>query len=142
MTTRVCENIFDVKEVVRLIQSRPLPLTVTVLKGKHRTTEQNRLQRMWLLEAAEQLGEYTAEEYRAWCKLHLGVPILRAENEDFMEKYDRIIKPHSYEDKLEMMAVPLDFPVTRLMTTKQLTQYLDAMHQHFTELGVQLTQPR
>jgi len=97
---------------------------------------------MWLNEAAEQLGEYTAEEYRAYCKLHFGVPIMRMESDEFMESYDRIIKPHSYEDKLEMMAVPLDFPVTRLMTTKQLTQYLDAMHDHFTMLGVQLTQPR
>jgi hypothetical protein len=142
MTTRVCETSLDLEDAIKLIRSRPLPLTLNILKGKHRSSQQNHLQRMWLNEAAEQLGEYTAEEYRAYCKLHFGVPIMRMESEDFMESYDRIIKPHSYEDKLEMMAVPLDFPVTRLMTTKQLTQYLDAMHDHFTMLGVQLTQPR
>lgn len=142
MTTRVCETSLDLEDAIKLIRSRPLPLTLNILKGKHRSSQQNHLQRMWLNEAAEQLGEYTAEEYRAYCKLHFGVPIMRMESDEFMESYDRIIKPHSYEDKLEMMAVPLDFPVTRLMTTKQLTQYLDAMHDHFTMLGVQLTQPR
>jgi hypothetical protein len=142
VTTRVCETSLDLEDAIKLIRSRPLPLTLNILKGKHRSSQQNHLQRMWLNEAAEQLGEYTAEEYRAYCKLHFGVPIMRMESDEFMESYDRIIKPHSYEDKLEMMAVPLDFPVTRLMTTKQLTQYLDAMHDHFTMLGVQLTQPR
>lgn len=140
MTTRAIRNEQDRKDAIRLIENRKTPFTVTLSEGAPRSIEQNRLQRKWLLEAEEQ-GDMTAEEYRGYCKLHLGVPILRNENDLFREKYDRIIKPHSYEDKLAMMMEPLDFPVTRLMNTKQKTKYLDAMYQHFRSLGFILTEP-
>lgn len=83
----------------------------------------------------------TAEEYRAFCKLHFGVPILRNENERFCQLYDKKVKWRSYADKLEFMAEPFDFPVTRLMTTRQHKQYLDAIYVHYTGLGYRLTEP-
>lgn len=104
-----------------------------------RSDKQNRLQRKWLLEAANQLKEYTAEEHRAYCKLHFGVPILRNENDKFREMYDRIVRPLSYETKLEIMSIPIDFPVTRLMDKDQKRRCLDAIYRHFTGLGVFLT---
>lgn len=127
---------------IQLIRSRDLPLTVSIRKGADRTVDQNKLQRLWLNEAAEQLGDQTPEELRAYCKLTIGVPIMRESSEDFRAKYDAIIKPHTYEEKLTMMAEPLDFPVTRLMTTREKTQYLDAMHDHFTRQGIVLTEPK
>ena len=57
------------------------------------------------------------------------------------EKYDRIIRPMSYEDKLACMMEPLDFPVTRLMSASQKVRYLDHMHRHFLEMGLELTEP-
>lgn len=145
MTTRVLLDTRDRDVFVRLLSSYKLPCTVTVTKGKRRSEEQNKLQRKWLSEAAEQLADETAEEKRAYCKLHFGVPIMRNGDSDicreFRDKYDRIIRPLPYEQKLELMAVPMDFPVTRLMSTKQKTEYLDAMYQHFRGLGVELTEP-
>lgn len=140
MTSRAIKTEEDRQELVKFLTSRDLPMTVSIQKGAPRSAAQNRLQRQWLLELQEQ-GDMTAEEYRGYCKLTMGVPILRAENEEFREKYDRIIKPHSYADKLAMMMEPLDFPVTRLMTTKQLTRYLDQLYQHFREQGFALTDP-
>ena len=105
-----------------------------------RSLDQNKLQRKWLLEAEAQ-GDHTAEEYRGYCKLHFAVPILRWELPEFREKYDRIVKPMLYEDKLELMQEPLDFPCTRLMSKDQKTRYLDAVYQHFTSLGMRLTDP-
>jgi len=125
----------------RYVESLTPPYTLSVRMGKNRSIEQNRLQRKWLIEIAEQRPEQTAEEWRAYCKLRFGVPILRFEDEDFCREYDRLIKPMAYEDKLAIMAEPLDFPVTRLMTTKQKTKYLDAIYTHFTGQGVQLTEP-
>lgn len=116
-------------------------LVITIKAGKARSVDQNRLQRKWLLEAEAQ-GDMTAEEYRGYCKLHFGVPILRNENDEFREKYDKIIRPHSYQDKLAMMMEPLDFPITRLMNTKQKGRYLDAMYEHFTGMGFKLTEPK
>ena len=140
MTTYAIKTDGDRQRVIKAIQSRGLPATVTINKGLPRSNEQNKLQRKWLKEAEEQ-GDQTAEEYRAYCKLHFGVPILRAENDEFREKYDRIIRPLPYVQKLEIMALPFDFPCSRLMTTRQHSQYLDAMYRHFSGLGILLTEP-
>ncbi len=140
-TTRAIKGGHDVALLVQLMKSRDKPFTATLTDGLPRTNPQNKTQRKWLNEAAEQLGEMPAEDYRAYCKLHLGVPILRNENEAWAAQYDALIKPLPYEAKLAMMKEPIGFPVTSKMTTKQKTAYLDAMRVHFTSLGVMLTIP-
>lgn len=142
MTTRILDTEEDRERALKWLGAHKLPCTVSIRKGRDRTVEQNRLQRLWLREAAEQLGDDTIEGYRAYCKLHFGVPILRAEVDEFCAVYDRLIRPLTYEDKLALMAVPLDLPVTRIMTTRQKAQYLDQVYQHFTERGVLLTEPK
>ena len=141
MTSRVITTEHDRAVLLKLIGSHKLPFTCDIKKGKHRTVEQNRLQRLWVQEASEQLGEHTPEECRAFCKAYFGVPILLAENEHFREQYEKHVKPLPYEQKLALMAEPLDLPVTRLMTTSQKTRYLDAVFKHFSERGVELTRP-
>ena len=141
MTTRVIRTDSEIDGLARLLRSRPLPLTVTISAGEPRTTAQNRLQRQWCKDVAEQLADRSAEDVRAYSKLHFGVPILRADSEEYAVAYDRLIRPLPYETKLAYMSVPFDFAVTRAMTTKQLTRYLDAMHGHWTAQGVQLTDP-
>lgn len=141
MTSRVINSAAERDSFCTLLKAKNPPYTVSVVDGRKRSVEQNKLQRLWMNEAAEQLGEDTPEGYRAYCKLHFGVPILRGENEEFREAYDRVIRPHSYEDKLTMMATPLDFPVTRLMKMGQKKRYLDDIYVHFTSQGVQLTEP-
>ena len=140
MRTRAIKTEEDRRQAIRYIENHKLPFTIQVTEGLPRSTNQNRTQRLWLLEA-EQQGDMTAEEYRGYCKLVFGVPILRAENELFREKYDSIIKPLPYEAKIQMMMEPLDFPVTRLMNTKMFTTYLERMYQHFRGLGFILTEP-
>ncbi len=141
MTSRFLETDQDRRMLVRFIEAQPLPLVVSVSKGGKRTLQQNKLQRLWINEIAEQLGDQTAEEVRGYCKLTIGVPILRAEHEGFRERYDAIVRPLPYEQKLALMMEPLDFPITRLMTTKQATTYLDGVHRHFSAKGFGLTDP-
>ncbi len=74
-----------------------------------------------------------AAGWKRYCKLHFGVPILRAEDEQFREVYDKSIKPLSYETKLAMMAY---WPVTSLMDKGQIGRYIDAMREYFEPLGV------
>lgn len=140
MTTHILENKADVARLFTLLNNRDLPMTVNIRKGKDRSIQQNRTQRMWMNEAAEQ-GDQTAEEYRGYSKLHFGVPILRNENEEFKAAYDEVIRPLPYELKLKAMMIPLDFPVTRLMGTGQCKRYLDDIYSHFTGLGMRLTEP-
>ena len=142
MTTRIIRTDEDLAGLANLLRERKRPFTVQVTAGLNRTVEQNKLQRLWMKEAAEQLDSgYTEENLRGFCKLHFGVPILRRDSEEFRAGYDRIIRPHSYEDKLLMMQEPFDFGVTRLMKTGQKHEYLNAVCEHFCSLGVVLTQP-
>lgn len=141
MTTRFLETEQDRRMLLRFIEGQPLPLTVTLSKGGRRTLKQNKLQRLWLNEISEQLGDQTPEEVRGYCKLTIGVPILRAEHDGFRERYDAIVEPLPYEQKIALMMEPLDFPVTRLMSTKQATSYLDGVHRHFSSRGIVLTDP-
>lgn len=141
MATRFIENEADRNALILLIQAREVPFSCSITKGRKRSYEQNRLQRLWINEIAEQLEDQTPEEIRGYCKLTIGVPILRAENEAFREKYDELVKPYSYEQKLAFMMEPLDMPVTRIMNTRQKKKYLDGIQDHFLAQGVVLTDP-
>ena len=138
---RAIETEHDRKMLIRFIEAKKLPFTVSVADGKHRSIAQNKLQRLWMNEVAAQLSDRTPEEIRGYCKLTIGVPLLRAENEVFRARYDEVVKPLTYEQKMKIMMEPLDMPVTRIMTTRQKTAYLDGIYRHFTEQGVELTNP-
>jgi len=104
-----------------------------------RSELQNNLSFAWYAELAKNLKEETAEGYRCYSKLHFGVPIMRIDDEEFRLVYDNVIKPLSYEKKLELMKY---LPVTSLMNTKQLSQYLENMKEHFyTNHGYDLKFP-
>ncbi len=97
---------------------------------KHRSIQQNRLQYKWFRDLEGQ-GDQTATEYRGYCKLHFGVPLLREVDETFPMTYDRVIRPLSYEDKLALMVDPIELPVTSRMKSETMTKYLNAIANHF-----------
>lgn len=140
--TRVIRKPEDLQQLIMLLRGRSdLPITVTIKAGEPKRSEkQNRLLWQWFKDAEEQ-GDMTATEQRAYCKLTLGVPILRAENDDFRLQYDELIKPLEYIDKLALMLPPIELPVTSLMTVKQKTAFLDQVWNHYSCLGYQLTDP-
>lgn len=141
MVTRVLRSSDDIEALSRLIGARTkYPLTVTITQGANRSSVQNRLAQRWFTDVSNQLGDQTHEEVRAYCKLHFGVPILRAENEAFRQSYDATMKNMPYEDKLAAVKA-FELPVTRLMTVKQMTSFMDAMQRHWSGMGFRLTDP-
>lgn len=138
---RIVETEADRSMLLRFLERKTIPITVSIADGKHRTTPQNKLQRKWMVEIAAQRGDCTPEDVRGECKLQFGVPILREENDAFRKEYDEVVKPLPYEMKLKLMKEPFDFGVTRIMTTRQKTEYLNRVHQHFSEQGIVLTNP-
>jgi hypothetical protein len=48
----------------------------------------------------------------------------------------------AYEQKLELMVEPFDFPVTSAMNIAQHGAFLDEVKRHFDGLGFQLTDPQ
>ena len=113
-------------------------VTLTIRDGKPRSLDQNAISHVWYEQVAQELREDSVLGVKSFCKLHFGVPILRAEDDEFRAKYDRVVKPMAYEDKLTLMEW---FPVTSLMRTPQLSQYLEAMQSHYHGRGVWLQFP-
>ena len=140
MPTKIIREPDHVDALANMLRGRKLPITVTWTQGAPRSTAQNRLAQRWFTDIATQLGDQTHEDVRAECKLRFGVPILRAENEAFKVSYDRVIKALTYEQKLEAVKA-FDLPVTRLMTVKQMTAFMDEMQRHWIGQGVRLTDP-
>jgi hypothetical protein len=139
MTTRVIKTEGDIEALRLLLRARKLPVTVEIVAGIRRTNLQNALQWKWYGEIAAQMGDRTADDVAKYCKLHFGVPILRAESDLYREKYDRLLRGRSYEEKIEFMGE--GWPVTSAMTTKQESAYLDAIDRAFSAQGVRLTIP-
>jgi len=141
MTTRVIRSADEVPALGKFILARgKFPVTVTIANGASRSSQANRLSQRWYSDISRQLGDQTHEEVRAYCKLHFGVPIMRAGNEAFRKSYDATMKPIEYETKLEAMRV-LDIPVTRLMTPRQMSAYMDEMQRYWLGNGFRLTDP-
>jgi hypothetical protein len=114
-------------------------LRLNVKTGKDRSLDQNAISHCWYEQLARELKEDDALGWKAFCKLQFAVPILRAEDPEFRNFYDSAIKSSlTYEQKLEAMKF---IPATSLMTTEQLSKYLEAMQKHFLKFGVSLEFP-
>jgi hypothetical protein len=111
-------------------------LRVNVKTGKDRSLDQNAISHCWYEQVSRELREDTTLGVKRYCKLHFGVPILRAEDAEFRAFYDVAIKMHlTYEEKLQAMDL---VPVTSRMSVKQLSQYLEVMQAHYAGRGVAL----
>jgi hypothetical protein len=113
-------------------------LRVSVKAGKDRSLPQNSITHVWYSQIARELREDDELGWKAYCKLHHGVPILRAEDEEFRTAYDSAIKPLTYEQKLVAMRY---WPVTSIMTKEQLSKYAEAVQADFAKRGVVLEFP-
>lgn len=113
-------------------------LRISIKTGKARTLPQNDITHVWYGQIARELPEDNTLGWRCYCKLHHGVPILRAEDSDFKDMYDAVIKNRTYEEKLHVMKY---LPVTSLMSRKQLSVYAEAVQADFYDKGVLLEFP-
>jgi len=106
-----------------------------VVRERTRSLDQNAVTHAWYAQLARELPENDALGWKAYAKLHHGVPILRAEDADFRAFYDAGLKGLAYEQKLAAMRF---VPVTSHMTVPQLTAYMAAMQDDFAQRGVWL----
>ena len=140
MAHRVIKSPSQLEGLFTVLQNTALPFSISWVKGHDRTAAQNRLQWRWAGEVARDLAGEDRAGYQAEFKLLIGVPILRAENEEFRLFYDEFIKPHSYEAKLKAMRGP-NIEVSSRMNKTQMTNCLDRIWSTYTAQGVQLTLP-
>lgn len=96
---------------------------------KKRSLDQNAHSHVWYAQLAETLPEDDARGWKRYCKLVCGVPLLRAESEQFRALYDKcILRALTYEEKLEAMDI---LPVTSLMSTLQMDKFMHDVQAHF-----------
>jgi len=124
----------DLREEYRIHRYVKVKSTI----GKKRTLNQNDISHVWYAQMAREDRQNDEQGHRRYCKLHHGVPILRAEDSDFRKGYDSILMPLAYELKLEAM----DFmPVTSRMNKAQMTKYLDAVQKDYRRRNIFLEFP-
>ena len=111
---------------------------VTARIGKDRSVPQNSISHAWYEQLARELKEDDALGWKCYSKLHIGVPIMRVEDEEFRSAHDAVLKRLTYEQKLIAMR---HWPVTSIMSKTQLSKYLEMMQDHFRVMGVQLEFP-
>lgn len=113
-------------------------LKVRATAGRSRSLDQNAISHAWYSQMAIEDRQDDELGHKCYCKLHHGVPILRAENPEFRESYDAAIRDLTYAQKLQVMKL---LPVTSLMTKPQLSKYLEAVQADYAKRGVHLSFP-
>lgn len=110
-------------------------LRVSASSKKDRSAQQNALWRTWIVQLEKDLAEDSAEGYECEAKLEVGVPILRAEDEDFRSFYDKALKPLAYEEKKFAMKYT---PVTSHMSVSQMNRFLYSVQKKYALKGINL----
>lgn len=116
-------------------------VVVSMRPGKDRTLDQNALWFAMYQRIAQMTQMGDVEDVRRWCKLHLGVPIMRRSDVDFFNAWNRSFLHLTYEEKLHLMGPcnlfgPDGFPVTRLFNRAQGIAYTDKIVAEFSARGV------
>ncbi|MFP3369257.1 hypothetical protein [Pseudomonas sp. SIMBA_068] len=116
-------------------------VVVSMRSGKDRTLDQNALWFAMYERIAKSTEMGDIEDVRRYCKLHLGVPIMRAGCAEFRTGWAESFIHLDYEVKLRLMGPcamfgPDGFPVTRLFDRAQGCQYTDRIVEEFTPRGV------
>jgi len=111
-------------------------VVVSLRPGKDRTLDQNALWFAMYQRIAEMTNMGDVEDARRYCKLHVGVPIMRKADAAFRDGWNRVFLNLDYETKLELMGPcamfgPDGFPVTRLFNRAQGIAYTDQIVAEF-----------
>lgn len=95
---------------------------------RDRSLSQNAISHIWYGDVSKILKEYDPGQVKCLCKLNLGVPILRAEDEEFNRACELCLDHLTYEEKIEAMEI---LPVTSRMNTDQMSRYLEGMQRNY-----------
>lgn len=143
LTVNSAETLINAYNELSALWCEHKHLTLSIMPGRDRTLEQNRLWWRMYKRVSDTLG-CTLDEARAECKLLLGVLILQRDDEGFAAGWSRYFEDEPYQFKLRLMGSnkmfgPDGFPVTRLFNRKQGAEYTDQIVRLYAEQGVDFT---
>lgn len=133
---RLVETEGDRNKLSLFISKKTLPFRCTIVDGRVRSVDQNRLMWMWASESAVQRGILPVDVQAEW-KLQIGVPILCAESQDFARVWSEVGAKLPHETQLKWMRI---VSVTSAMNVSQMSRFLDDVEKYETDTyGVELT---
>jgi hypothetical protein len=115
------------------------PFTVSWTEGGKRSLDQNALLHKWYGEVASQSRDTTAMQVKGQCHVAYGLPI-RLRDEAFAWVWKQSGARLSYEKQCRLFERGT-FAMTSAMTTKELSEYMDAMSRDYRAEGFRLTDP-
>lgn len=123
-------------------------ITQMILAGKKamveiipegRTLSQNAMFHGLYRQVAKQKGDESPDEIESYCRYHFGLSILCAEDPAYADLLKSSIRPDlDYEMRLKITD---RLEVTRGMSTKQGSEYIDRIIRHYSQQGLCLTHP-
>lgn len=137
-TIRVLSEL-EAQRVASMITGLPLPFTITIGDGDKRTLSQNALLWRWYGQIATHLGDITAMQVKGQCHVAYGVPI-RRRDPIWSRVWERMFDGLTYEQQCFLFERGI-LAMTREMSVKELTEYMDAVQAHYRAQGVPLTDP-
>lgn len=139
MPSRIIRKPEELDGWLRFLRLRKCPMTVSVIQGAKRTLAQNSTIHMWFADIASQTGDMP-DEVKAHCNATYGVPILRRDDLEWQEAVWPVLEPLSYEGLRKFIRYA-DVPITRGMTSAQLTEYMDQMRRDYSAADIVLRDP-
>lgn len=138
MKTRSIKTPLDLVKWIGFLTDQSLPMTVTQKKGAGRSLNQNSLIHGWYGEIAKQ-SHQSASEVKGQCHHKYGLPI-KLRDEVWAWVWEQTGANLGYERQCTLLASGR-LTVSSSMTTKELKEYLDAMHRDYLAEGYTLTDP-
>ena len=139
MTTHVIKTEEERARCMSKIKWLDLPATVTIKDGALRTLDQNALVHKWFGEIAGQRGDVTAADVKAEYHIEYGFPILMRDRG--WAGFHKTALAHLNHAQTVYALKKGWVPVTRQMTVKELTEYMDAVSTDARGKGFHLTHP-
>lgn len=129
----------EAERLAEFLVGLSLPFTVSWTEGGKRSLDQNALLHKWYGEIASQSRDMTAMQVKGQCHVAYGLPIrLRDEAFAWVWKHSGARLPYEKQCRLFERGT---FAMTSAMTTKELSEYMDAMSAHYRAEGFMLTDP-
>ena len=137
MTTRTIRTEGQLASWLAFLQARPLPITVSAVRGETRSGQQNRTAHMWYGEVSRQTGDEPGA-VKGYCKAKFGLPIMKRDNPEWVAKYEPMYLPLDYQTRIALFEI---IPLTSQMKLPQMMEYMDAVQRHYIQQGIALTDP-
>lgn len=132
-------NAVDARRFLMVFDNLEKPFMVDITPGDKRSLSQNNLLHMWFDQIAKHFGDIDSNTVKGQCHRKWGLTI-RMKDPQFAWLWERTGAHLDYERQCGLLASG-NFNVSSKMSKPDLSRYMDAMRQHYDELGVRLTDP-